>query len=141
MWKGYYSELARMRFLGTPTDQQREIYEVTYEAHEAAIDAIEPGATGTAVYEASADVFESYGHGEWLTDGNIGHGIGTVAHEPPHVGPTEDVTLEENMIVMIEPGYFRPGVAGVRFEDMVLVTDDGNEVLSRTPHPDHDKFV
>lgn len=141
MWKGYYSELARMAFPGTPSDEQRSMYQATFAAHEAAIDAIEPGATGREVYDAARDVFLEFGYEEWLTDGNIGHGIGVVAHEPPYVGPTADVTLEENMVLMIEPGLFRPGVAGVRFEDMVLVTDRGREVLSRTPHPDHDKFV
>ena len=141
MWKGYYSELARMCMIGQPTDEQRAMYQATFQAHEAAIDAIAPGVTGREVYDASRAVFAEFDYEEWLTDGNIGHGIGVVAHEPPYVGPTEDVTLEENMIVMIEPGLFRPGVAGVRFEDMVLVTDRGGEVLSRTPHPDHEKFL
>lgn len=141
MWKGYYSELARMAFPGTPSDEQRSMYQATFAAHEAAIDAIEPGATGREVYDAARDVFVEFGYEEWLTDGDIGHGIGVVAHEPPYVGPTADVTLEENMIVMIEPGLFRRGVAGVRFEDMVLVTDRGSEVLSRTPHPAHEKFL
>lgn len=141
MWKGYYSELARMVFLGTPTDEQRDMYQATYQAHEASIDAIEPGATGRDSYEAAREVFAEFGYEDHLTDGNIGHGIGVVAHEPPFVGPTEDVTFEENMVVMIEPGLFRRGVAGVRFEDMVLVTEHGNEVLSRTPHPSHDTFV
>jgi Xaa-Pro aminopeptidase len=130
-----------MVFLGTPTDEQRDMYQATFQAHEASIEAIEPGATGKESYEASREVFEEFGFGEYLTDGNIGHGIGTVAHEPPHVGPTEDVVFEENMVVMMEPGLFNHGVAGIRFEDMVLVTDTGHEVLSRTPHPSHDKFV
>ncbi|MCU4754223.1 Xaa-Pro peptidase family protein [Halobacteria archaeon AArc-curdl1] len=141
MWKGYYSELARMMLLGTPTDEQRSMYQATFQAHQAAIDAIEPGVTGNAVYDASREVFEEFGYEQWLTDGNIGHGIGVVAHEPPYIGPTEAVTLEENMIVMIEPGLFRQGVAGVRFEDMILVTKHGCEILSRTPHPNHDKFI
>jgi Xaa-Pro aminopeptidase len=141
MWKGYYSELARMLFLGTPSDEQRDMYQATFQAHQASIDAIEPGATGKDSYEAAREVFADFGYEEHLTDGNIGHGIGVVTHEPPHVGPTEDVTFEENMVVMMEPGLFRRGVAGVRFEDMVLVTESGSEVLSRTPHPSHDKFV
>lgn len=141
MWKGYYSELARMLFLGTPSDEQRSMYQATFQAHEAAIDAIEPGVTGRAVYDASRDVFAEFGYENGMTDGIIGHGIGVVAHEPPYIGPETDVTLEENTIVMIEPGLFRRGVAGVRFEDMVLVTSNGSKVLSRTPHPDHDKFV
>ncbi|MGM0604712.1 MAG: M24 family metallopeptidase [Halobacteriota archaeon] len=141
MWKGYYSELARMMVVGTPTEEQRSMYQATFQAHQAAIDAIEPGATGREVYDASRAVFEEFGYGEWLTDGDIGHGIGVVAHEPPHIGPTEQVTLEENMIVMIEPGLFRHDVAGIRFEDMVLVTKHGSEVLSRTPHPEQEKFI
>lgn len=141
MWKGYYSELARMLLVGTPTDEQRDMYQATFQAHQASIDAMKPGATGREVYDASREVFEEFGYGEWLTDGNIGHGIGVVAHEPPYIGPTEEVTLEENMVIMIEPGLFRHGVAGIRFEDMVLINENGSEVLSRTPHPDHDKFI
>lgn len=141
MWKGYYSELARMAMVGTPSDEQRAMYQATFQAHEAAIGAIEPGATGREVYDSARDVFAEYGYERWMSDGIVGHGIGVVAHEPPYIGPTEEVTLEENTVVMIEPGLFRRGVAGVRFEDMVLVTDGGPEVLSRTPHPDHEKFV
>ncbi|MDQ2054645.1 Xaa-Pro peptidase family protein [Halobellus sp. H-GB7] len=141
MYKGYYSELARMLFLGTPSDAQRDMYQATFQAHQAAIDAIEPGVSGQEVYEASREIFAEYGYEDSFTMGYIGHGIGTVAHEPPYIGPTANPTLEENMIVMIEPGLFNRGVAGVRFEDMVLVTDSGSKVLSRTAHPHHDKFV
>lgn len=141
MWKGYYSEFARMTMVGTPSEHQREVYRTTWAAHRAAIDAMGPGVSGVDVYEASRREFADRGHEEWMTDGLIGHGIGVAAHEPPYITPDNDVTLEENMVVMIEPGLFKQDDVGVRFEDMVLVTDTGTKVLSRTEHPDQEKFL
>ena len=102
---------------------------------------MEPGVSGVDVYEASRREFVERGHEEGMTDGLIGHGIGVAAHEPPYIAPGNDVTLEENMVIMIEPGLFKQDDVGVRFEDMVLVTDTGTRVLSRTEHPDQEKFL
>jgi Xaa-Pro aminopeptidase len=69
---------------------------------------------------------EEFGHG-------LGHGIGLEVHELPVTRPESTDTLEPGNVVSCEPGIYLPDVGGVRIEDMVLVTDDGREPLTRAP--------
>ena len=73
---------------------------------------------------AAAGWGEQFGHG-------LGHGIGLEVHEAPAVRPESTDTLEAGNVVSCEPGIYLPGVGGVRIEDMVLVTDDGRERLTK----------
>jgi Xaa-Pro aminopeptidase len=79
-------------------------------------------------------VFEDAGVNNPL---HIGHGIGTGVHEWPRIVPDQDVTLQEGMVLMIEPGAYDPEIGGVRLEWMFLVTANGNEVLSGFSHSLH----
>jgi Xaa-Pro aminopeptidase len=133
----YHSDMTRTFANGDPGDAHRERYEVTREAFEAALDAIEPGVTGEDVNQAVVDVFDDYGYPSIFTDPetesgfihSTGHGVGLDVHEMPSVSRGGD-ELRPGHVITIEPGLYEPGEGGVRIEDIVVVTEDGYENLT-----------
>ena len=72
-----------------------------------------------------------------LADGffhGLGHGVGLEVHEEPGLGLTSADALQAGDVVTVEPGLYRQGYGGVRLEDLVLVTEDGAENLTRFPY-------
>ncbi|MBI1289967.1 M24 family metallopeptidase [bacterium] len=130
---GYCSDLTRTPVLGKPTDQFVRIYDVTLEAQQAAIAALKPGMNGRDVDAIARNVITEAGFGEFFGHG-LGHGVGLEIHENPRLSPRAgDYLLEPGNIVTVEPGIYIPGECGVRIEDYVLITEDGCEVLSKSP--------
>ncbi len=134
---GYYADMTRTFCVGEPTDTVSEWYDLTLEAQEAALDAIEAGVSGSAVHGAVCDIYEAAGwptlrDDETAETGFIhttGHGLGLDIHEEPRVSE-DDVELEAGNVVTVEPGLYDPDVGGVRIEDLVVVTEDGCENLT-----------
>lgn len=126
---GYASDLTRVLLTGTPPPILREIYDITLRAQKAAIDRIRPGVALTEVDRAARGLIADSGYGEHFGHG-LGHGFGLQIHESPFVNPSRSGMLKAGMVVTVEPGIYLPGVAGVRIEDDVLVTEDGCERLS-----------
>ena len=62
-----------------------------------------------------------------------GHGLGTEIHEPPFITSSSETILEPGMVFSIEPGIYMPGKFGVRLEEIVILHDDGPEILSKIP--------
>ncbi|NIC00588.1 Xaa-Pro peptidase family protein [Halobacterium sp. R2-5] len=133
----YHADMTRTFLNGEPSDTQREWYDVTEEALHAALDVVEPGATGEAVNQAVVDVYDDHGYPTIYTDPetetgfihSTGHGVGLDVHEQPalsHGGPE----LRPGHVVTVEPGLYDPDVGGVRIEDIVVVTEDGYENLT-----------
>jgi len=133
----YHADMTRTFCVGEPSDTLREWYDLTAEAHRAALETVEPGATGADVHDAACDVYEEAGLPTLRSDDraetgfihSTGHGIGLDVHELPSVGP-EGGELEPGHVVTIEPGLYDPAVGGVRLEDLVVVTADGYENLT-----------
>lgn len=130
---GYHSDMSRTVWLGSgePDETTRRMHTAVLEAQEAGIAAVAPGVTGHDVDEACRAVLREHGM-EDLFLHSTGHGVGLEIHEMPRLSQPSDDVLLPGDVVTVEPGVYMAGVGGVRIEDMVLVTDDGGEVLTRS---------
>lgn len=131
-YEGYTSDMTRTVVLGRADAKQREVYELVLRAQLAALEAIRPGASGVDVDKVARDIISAAGHGEHFGHG-LGHGVGLMVHEGPRLSPASSDVLEPGMVVTDEPGVYIPGWGGVRIEDLVVVTEDGNRVLTKFP--------
>ena len=136
----YHSDMTRTFCKGEPSDTLREWYELTAEALSAALDAVEPGATGADVHAAACEVYEDAGLPTFRTDPttevgfihSTGHGVGLDVHELPGLNPRAG-ELSAGHVITVEPGLYDPAVGGVRIEDIVFVTEDGYENITEYP--------
>jgi Xaa-Pro aminopeptidase len=129
---GYASDCTRTVATGELDPRDRAIYDTVLQAQEAALDAVRPGPTGREVDAVARAVIDEAGHAEHFGHG-LGHGVGLEIHEGPRLSKQGEVALVSGMVVTVEPGIYVPGAVGVRIEDLVVVTDDGHEVLNRLP--------
>lgn len=130
--KRYWCDMTRTVFYKTVSHQQRLVYDLVKAANETAISRIKPGVLLSEIDKTARDIITQGGYGEFFTH-RLGHGIGLECHEPPDVSIVSDVLLEAGMIFSVEPGIYLPGEFGVRIEDLVLVTENGCEVLNQYP--------
>ena len=130
---GYYSDLTRTVCLGQPNDPERfwEVYNTVLQAQLAAEAAIRPGMTGPEVDAVARICITEAGYGDYFGHG-LGHGVGLAVHEEPRLSRLQP-TCWCRHVVTVEPGIYLPGWGGVRIEDIVLVTENGAEVLTRRP--------
>ncbi len=128
----YCSDMTRTFFTAEPTAHQRAVYDAVLRANEAAEKIVRPGVTFAQIDRAARGVIEDAGWGAAFTH-RLGHQIGLVDHEPGDVSATHDEPVRPGQCFSIEPGIYLPGDMGVRIEDLVIVTEDGCEVLNRYP--------
>jgi Xaa-Pro aminopeptidase len=129
---GYNSDMTRTVWLGAgPEGEMAKVHAAVLESNEAGIAAVGPGVRAHDVDEACRAVLRSHGYEEYFVH-STGHGVGLEIHEAPWVKRKSEDVLEPGHVVTIEPGVYLPGRGGVRIEDMVLVTDSGGEVLTRS---------
>lgn len=131
-YAGYASDCTRTLATGTLSPRLEETYTVCYEAHRAALAACRAGVPTGDLDAVARGVIADAGLGEYFGHG-LGHGVGLEIHERPWLRQGAEEVLATGMVVTIEPGIYREGVGGVRIEDLVIVTDDGCEVLTRVP--------
>ena len=134
-------------FIGGATAPPPEIkqwWDLTRASLERSFAAVRAGADGREIYGVSCEPFEAAGQptqrskpaGERLDEGyyhSLGHGVGLEVHERPNLGRTPD-TLIAGDVVTLEPGCYRKDLGGVRLEDLVIVGDDGAELLTSFPY-------
>lgn len=129
---GYWSDMTRTIFYKSVTEEQKKVYETVLAANLAGIAAVKPGVPLKEIDGAARKVIEEAGYGEYFIH-RTGHCIGMECHEAPSVGAEEETLARPGMCFSIEPGIYLPGKFGVRIEDLVMVTEDGCEVLNSYP--------
>ena len=129
----YCSDMTRTVFLGEVSPRQREIYEVVREANRRGIAAAKPGSRMCDVDQAARDYITEKGFGPYFTH-RTGHSIGLEVHEAGDVSSVNTAVIRPGQCFSVEPGIYIPeeGI-GVRIEDLVLITQEGCEVLNHYP--------
>ena len=128
----YCSDMTRTFFTAQPTAEQRHVYETVLAAQLAAEALVRPGVPLCEIDAAARDVIAAAGYGEYFTH-RLGHFIGLEDHEFGDVSAVNSQKAEAGMCFSIEPGIYLPGKFGVRLEDLVIVTENGCEVLNHYP--------
>jgi len=133
MYQGYCSDMTRTIAIGEPASKQLvEIYNTVLAANLAGIEALKAGVSGLEVDLAARQVIDIAGYGSSFGHG-LGHGLGIEVHENPRLSPRSQALMESNMVVTIEPGIYVEGLGGVRIEDSLAVTEDGNDNFMTLP--------
>lgn len=128
-FKGYCSDMTRTIFVGEPTKQQLDIYNLVLKNQENVLNEIREGQSIKQLARLVENNFSCKGH---TLVHSLGHGVGLEIHEKPFVNLKNDNLLKENMIITDEPGIYLTGNFGVRIEDTVLVTKQGAIALTES---------
>lgn len=132
LYEGYHSDMTRTVAVGKATDEMKEVYYTVLNAQENAIRSVKAGLSCKDADDAARSVIETAGYGNYFSH-STGHGVGVEIHEYPNLSKISDKILESGNIVTVEPGIYIPEKFGVRIEDMVLVTENGCENLTKAP--------
>ena len=128
----YWCDMTRTVFFRSASEEGRRVYETVKAANLAAEAVIRPGMPMREIDRAARRVIEEAGYGPHFTH-RLGHGCGLDCHEPPDNSSACGVLTRPGMVFSVEPGIYLTGKLGVRIEDLVLVTEDGCEVLNAYP--------
>lgn len=126
---GYCSDMTRNFTLGKPAVRYRELHRVVRKAQLAGLAKVKAGIPACDVDKAAREVISEAGYGKYFGH-SLGHGVGLEVHEEPRVSPKSRQKLKPGMVITIEPGIYLPDWGGIRLENMVVVTEDGAELLN-----------
>jgi Xaa-Pro aminopeptidase len=141
---GCFADMTRTYCRGEPPEELVRYHALAREALELAFSAIRPGVSGAELHRLVCEFFHGHGFptqlskqpGEVLEEGffhGLGHGVGLEVHEAPGLGRNGE-ELVAGDVLAVEPGLYRKGFGGCRLEDLVLVTEDGFELLTNYPY-------
>ncbi|WP_293780550.1 Xaa-Pro peptidase family protein [uncultured Aeromicrobium sp.] len=130
---GYCSDSTRTYVVGGEPDPEFvRLYNVLQTAQQAQREHARPGVTAESVDRVGREIIADAGYGDAFVH-RTGHGIGQETHEEPYIVEGNTLTLDAGMAFSIEPGIYLPGRFGARIEDIAVCTEDGLDVLNRTP--------
>jgi len=127
---GYCSDITRALLVGEVPSEIKRSVEAVERALEAGIKSVREGVEACKPDMQARELLSREGLGKYFIH-NLGHGVGVEVHEGPRIGPGSKEVLRGRMVVTIEPGIYIKDKAGVRIEELVLVTESGCEILSR----------
>ena len=129
----YYADMTRTVLKGEASLEVNEIYDAVRQAQDVGLKGIRSGVPGKEVHSSVSQIFRELGFPETEGSGfthSTGHGVGLDVHEKPSLSETGE-TLQTAQVVTVEPGLYYPQIGGVRLEDLVVVTENGCENLTR----------
>ena len=132
VYRGYWSDFCRACVVGGPARAQRDAQAAILEVNQACIDAVKPGEPIHQVPAAAEAAFARLGMEVEVGAGRIGHGMGLMSTEPPHVAHYDATIMTPGLVFTIEPRFVN-GHGIFNCEELVLVTEYGGELLTTMP--------
>ena len=129
---GYCSDMTRTVAVGHATDEMKNVYDIVLKAQLAGIAAARAGVLGRDIDGAARKVIADAGYGPYFGHG-FGHCLGLDIHEWPIAGPSGNVPMPAGCLSSAEPGIYLPGKFGVRIEDVMIIRENGAEVITKAP--------
>ena len=136
-YKHYWSDFMRMACIGPPSAEQRRFFDADLASQQAGVDVIKPGIELGEIFDACYEVLMEHGMKEHVPGlERVGHGLGLDVHEPPSIARGSDVIAQPGMVLTVEPIFWdKPDhvIGNFALEDIILVTENGQEILSTYP--------
>lgn len=127
-YNGYVSDMTRTFSLGDPGEELKKIHQIVLDANLKVTEQARAGVTGKELDDIARDYIKAKGYGEAFGH-STGHGTGLEVHESPGINFRNEKPLVKGNVITNEPGIYIPGLGGVRIEDDLLITEDGNKNL------------
>jgi Xaa-Pro aminopeptidase len=136
-YQGYCSDMTRTFLPKAATTQMLNVYNTVLEAQRNCINNLQPGMKGSKGDKLSRELINKNGFKENFPHAN-GHGVGLEIHEAPSLSfkakhKDKSMTIQENMVITVEPGIYLENKFGIRIEDMIVVKSGRNKNLTRYP--------
>lgn len=128
MYKGYASDMTRTHIFGENAEYKK-LQQVVKKGYDTALSHMKAGVSCQFLDEKVIEYFTSVNMDTYICH-RLGHSLGLEIHEFPSVSKENPYVLKKNTVVTIEPGLYIPDTFGVRYENMILVTESGYQVLS-----------
>ena len=130
--EGYRSDMTRTIAVGEATEEMRNVYHIVLQAQLAGIAVARAGIPGKEIDAAARKVITEAGYGDYFGHG-FGHSLGLDIHEAPSANPRGEEPMPAGAVCSAEPGIYLPGRFGVRIEDVMILRENGCEVITKAP--------